>query len=232
VFLKEATSSAIYGAPKYLYYVKTSAIPGNIPPTTDNTAPNLLFWNTADNIIYRFVANVITPIYRIHDFAVDTYTNYYIATNGNDTTGFGTKERPWRSLYKATQNVTEANSRINIKLGIYLEKNKCNLSVGVSILGEGKSNSIIKTNYSNYASDGLIYLLSSNYNTNGNQLIKDIGFDGLNFASKNCIYINRRGGVSIINCDFKNFYGSAITLWGTNLGETQEEPEIYCENNN
>jgi len=92
VYSKVPTGTATYGAPKYLYYVKTSATPGNIPPPTDNTAPNLLFWNTADNIIYRFVANVITPIYRIHGFGIinpepvipELPTRIYVSVTGND----------------------------------------------------------------------------------------------------------------------------------------------------
>lgn len=219
VFLKVATSSATYGAPKYLYYVKTSATPGNIPPPTDNTAPNLLFWNTADNIIYRFVANVITPIYRIHAFAVDTYTNYYIATNGNDTTGEGTISSPWRSLYKATQTVTAIDSRINIAAGTYLENHKCNLAVGVSVSGAGDEYTIIKSNYSNSTySNGVLTLYSAVTNTPGNQSISGITFDGNNETCYRPIVVQNRGNVLIHDCTFKDFKDSPAVF----LGESYE----------
>jgi len=221
VYPKTITSTATFGAPKYLYYIKTSSVAGNIPPSTDNTAPNLLFWNTADNIIYRFVANVITPIYRIHAFSDIDLNQYFIATNGNDTTGTGTRSKPWRSLYKATSTVITAGNIINVAAGTYLENKKCSVAVGVSIKGDGKTNTVIICKYNSGATNygvlpASLDLQSATAGTNGNQYIAHLTLNGSGLTAIRAITVKNRGNVEIYDCIIKDFYAGGISFYSQN----------------
>ena len=62
---------------------------------------------------------------------------WYISTNGNDQHGNGSINDPWQTLYKATSTVTKPGDIIHVMEGIYVEKARSILAVGVSKEGDG-----------------------------------------------------------------------------------------------
>ena len=113
-------------------------------------------------------------------FLQNSYADtYYISPTGNDVTGNGSITNPWRSLYKATSNITIAGNIIHVNAGVYIETKQIVLAVGVSIEGDGVS-SVIKS----YLTEDWKELLSlrSAEGTNGNQHISNLKFDGQNLS--------------------------------------------------
>jgi flagellar basal body-associated protein FliL len=68
---------------------------------------------------------------------------FYVSTTGSDTTGNGSQVSPWKTLAKATATVASGNT-IHVNAGTYTE-GACFLKAGVSIEGDGKSNTLIKS---------------------------------------------------------------------------------------
>ena len=68
---------------------------------------------------------------------INSGMKYYIATNGNDTTGNGSLITPYRSLYKCSQVATSTGDSIIIGAGRFIEIHNCLISEGVSVRGKG-----------------------------------------------------------------------------------------------
>jgi len=101
---------------------------------------------------------------------------YYISPLGSNLTGDGTSGKPWKTLYKATANVTNAGSKIHVNAGTYTETRQCNLAAGVSIEGDGSATTIIK---STLIGQWSVFLsLESPQDANGNQSISGVTLDG------------------------------------------------------
>jgi len=160
-------------------------------------------------------------------------TNYYVAKNGNDTSGNGSLIKPFRMPSKAASVAITSGDVINIAAGIYQDNNYCDLAIGVNMTGAGKTLTIIRTSYVYEASPttpsyGYIRLYSSTI-TNGNQSVSGIGFDGLGVAYR-AITVYKRGSVSVNNCDFKNFKASAVIFFNT-ANNSMDEPIAYVSGN-
>jgi Right handed beta helix region len=154
-------------------------------------------------------------------------TTYYISPSGNDATGTGTINNPWKTLKKATATVNTSGDIIHVNSGTYTEIQQCILAVGVSIEGEGIT-SIIK---STYVADfeGILKLFSP-IGTNGNQHISFIKFDGSNRLNKRGIDVEGRSNVSINNITMVDFDDDGIIFNGNN-SYTSAEPTIYATGN-
>ena len=109
-------------------------------------------------------------------FTISQAATYYISPSGNDATGTGTAANPWRTLAKATSTVTAAGNIIHVTAGTYTETQQINLAVGVSIEGEGATTTIINSTVTGQWS--LFLSLDSPQDTNGNQSISGVTFDG------------------------------------------------------
>jgi len=155
-------------------------------------------------------------------------TTYYIDPSGSDITGTGAIGNPWKTLYKATSTVSGAGDIIHVNAGTYLETLQCSLAVGVSIEGDGVT-SVIQSTYD----DGTIFhfgaglLLVSGVNTNGNQHISNVKFDGRNLAQDFAVDVKGRNNVEIYNCTFQNFYQSGIIMTGQ-LDNALAPPLVYA----
>ncbi len=145
--------------------------------------------------------------------------NYYISPVGNNITGDGSAGKPWKTLFKATSNVTAAGSTIHVNAGTYTETKTSNLRAGVNLEGDGATTTIIKgavaTSYTS-----LIELQSPD-RTNGNQSISKITFNGQYVSEANhktwlAIWITGRSNVSIHDCVIKNFYWRGVIFNGIN----------------
>jgi hypothetical protein len=160
---------------------------------------------------------------------------YYISPSGNDATGYGTINNPWKSLFKACNNVTSSGSTIHVNSGTYIETEQCNLSVGVSIEGEGRTSNIkFHRDWGQGAWNNCsILLLSSSEGTNGNQSISNLKLDGeygTNASFGSCaILVKKRSNVKLHDLNVVNFFRSGITFAGANSQYT--EPAIYAKGN-
>jgi parallel beta-helix repeat protein len=140
---------------------------------------------------------------------------FYISPTGNDATGTGALINPWKTLFKATSTVNNAGDTIFVLAGSYQEKFVCYLSPGVNLLGEGKDRVHISDTFVYRYSQERTYLLQLNSatNTNGNQQISGIDFDGLS-KSPCAILVNKRNNVEIHHNNFKNYYNEGVDFNG------------------
>lgn len=151
-------------------------------------------------------------------------TVWYIDPSGSDITGNGTFSNPWRSLYKATSNVTAFGDVIHVNAGSYDEVYKCLLSVGVSIEGAGEElvtiNSVVQDTQGTIA-------LASPQGTLGSQHISGISMDG-GFTAHSAIWVAGRSNVQIYDCSFTNFFSRGVTFVGNLI---DAEPTYYAIRN-
>jgi len=148
-------------------------------------------------------------------------TDFYISTSGSDVTGKGSKASPWRTLKFACTMVPDSHGHtIQLTSGTFVET-QITVPPGVSILGAGKDQTIIKadpTFYFNpaepgFGTDKFLLNLSSSEPTNGNQSIKNFTVDGDGKKLHGAIYVKNRSNVLIegIKVQYTNFTG--IWLW-------------------
>ena len=158
---------------------------------------------------------------------------YYVATNGSDAAA-GDVGHPWKTLSYACTRVKTPGSIIHIKTGVYLEKKECILAAGVSVEGEGATNTIIKSDFVYSSSPtsfshALLILKSTTVNTNGNQHISGIGFDGTHTCYR-AITAYYRGNVTVKDCAFKDFRASAVLFFNAHYTNITE-PSTYVSGN-
>jgi parallel beta-helix repeat protein len=154
-------------------------------------------------------------------------TTYYISPTGNDVTGTGTMQNPWRTLSKATNTVTTSGNTIFLLPGIYNETVQSGLAVGVN-LDAADTNAIVRSTLS--AQFSSMVRLSSPEGTSGNQFVRNIKFDGTNRRTSWGVNVAGRSNVSIYNCVFRNFQETAVNWSGRDDG-IQTPPSIYATGN-
>lgn len=156
---------------------------------------------------------------------------FYISPSGNDAAN-GSVATPWKTLSKATGTVTEGI--IHVNAGTYTESQTLNLAVGVSIEGDGAATTIIKSTASNQWSSFL--QLESGQNTNGNQSISGISFDGgytteSNYKTWIAIWVIGRSNVKVFNCKFIGYYASANIFDGFDATDPLSDPGVTATGN-
>lgn len=159
---------------------------------------------------------------------------YYISPSGNDATGDGSATKPWKTLYKATISVTTAGSVIRVNAGTYSETQKSNLAKGVSIKGDGSAVTIIKSSVTGQWSVFLI--LESPQDSNGNQEISGITFDGQYVSESNYktwwgILVGGRSNVSIHDNRIINFKDRGVVFDGNDANDPHSDPGHYATGN-
>lgn len=162
-------------------------------------------------------------------------TKRYFATTGSDATGAGTNGNPYATLFKAVGSAS-AGDTVHGKAGTYVQSAvQVAVPVGVTIEGEGTGATKIILTYFlpgfNGFNNAAIQLVSTIPNTNGNQSIYDIWFDGNNFGCFAGILVRARGNVTIRNCKFTNFGITAINLNGKTGQGTGEPPAGFAVGN-
>lgn len=156
---------------------------------------------------------------------------YYIDPTGVDDAGRSglTIATAWATLSYACTRVTNAGDTIYVNAGTYTETARSVLSVSVSIMGAGKTLSIIKYTYANTTwSNACIVLESATEGTLGNQSISHLTIDGETTAYHG-ILVGRRSNVSLHDLVMVDFRYNAINIRGSYVNET--EPTIYATNN-
>ena len=155
----------------------------------------------------------------------------YLSVSGNDVTGNGSTGRPYATLSKASTEASNGDV-IYFTSGTYYDSLKSFIPVGVSIDGAGRD---LVTIYSTYIKnlnsyDYWINLNSSTENTNGNQFIRNVTFDGSNTSCVRGIIITARGNVAIYNCRIQNFKLAGV-YWRGSLHGYGQEPKNYAVGN-
>ncbi len=156
-----------------------------------------------------------------------TGVSYYISPTGDDATGTGAMDRPWKSLAKATATVSQPGATIRILPGSYLETSQSRLAVGVSIEGSGPNSVIRSTLSQNFTP---IIQAASPEGTNGNQSIRRFTLDGNNLTTVWGIHISGRSNVSIHDMTITNFHNTGVIFGGKPGGEPGA-PGIYARGN-
>jgi len=138
-------------------------------------------------------------------------TTYYVATTGSNS-NTGTSTSPWLNLSYACSRITTSGDIIHINAGTYNESTISNLAVGVSIEGDNKSTTIIRSNLTSVGSYTIL-LSSSLSNTNGNQHISNLTLRSTtSYAAYAAIGVLKRGNVEIYNCDIIDFNYYAVAF--------------------
>jgi uncharacterized repeat protein (TIGR02059 family) len=130
-------------------------------------------------------------------------TTYYIDPSGNNSNN-GSSVSPWQTLAFACSKVTVSGDIIHVNAGTYTISSQISVPVGVSIEGEGMATTTIISAVTGSSSPTLS-LVSSTDNTNGNQHISGIYFNGNNRTTYCAIFVRARSNVSIYDCTFINY---------------------------
>ncbi len=153
---------------------------------------------------------------------------YYISPSGNDVTGDGSSGSPWRSLYRATSEVTTAGSTIFVREGTYTETSQSQLAAQVNIEGTGAGSIITSTTLTDKP---IIRASSAIEGGIGNQTISNLYFDGADTTAFSAIYVVARSNVTIHHCTFVNFLRNGVIFAGRITSSSQFPPDVYSENN-
>ncbi len=160
-----------------------------------------------------------------------TYTSiFYVSTSGSDSSGLGTLGSPWKTLNKACASVSQIGSLIHVTAGTYWETLPCNLSVGVSIEGDGAVSQIMSSKKSTYILDGAITLASSTEGTDGRQSISSLKLNGNGLAGDNAIVVHGRSNVKLHDLTIIDFYANAVQFDGR-VGPWGTVPATYATGN-
>ncbi|MFN8250507.1 MAG: tandem-95 repeat protein [Ferruginibacter sp.] len=173
--------------------------------------------------------NLLLLPFLLLSFFLAGATTWYISPAGNDATGNGTAANPWRTLFKATSTVTTTGDIIHVNAGTYTETLQCVLAPGVSIEGDGRTVTTIRSTITN----DFIEMLNcrSAMGTNGNQHITGLKFDGQN-STWALIRIGGRSNFEIYNCDFVDAKIHGVTFASRNTDDNDPGfPATYCTGN-
>jgi hypothetical protein len=164
-------------------------------------------------------------------------TIYYIDPNGNDTSGNGSSTFPWSTLSNACAKVTSPGDVIFINPGVYADNNRCNLAIGVTICGAGKSFVTIKSAYNGDYTSGYIFRVTTSANPvpHGHNDISGFTLDGSNKALNTGINISGTDYITIHDMKFQHIKTTAINLagwdgWASYNAATVNPPATYGYN--
>lgn len=159
---------------------------------------------------------------------------FYVSTTGNDAAN-GSKATPWKTLGKAFSTVTSGNT-IHVNAGTYTQATQLNLPVGVSLEGDGKDVTIIKSSITGDWST--LLNIESGSVTNGNQTITGITFDGQYVSESNYktwigVWNTFRSNVVMDGCKIINFYDRGVIYNGNgdNRSTIPVDPGVYTTGN-
>ena len=161
-------------------------------------------------------------------------TTYYVSPAGNDATGTGTLANPWKTLKKATGTVTASGNIIHLIAGTYTETQNSSLAVGVSLEGEGIASTVIISTITGQWSE--LLSLNSGQDTNGNQSISGIAFEGgyvneTTYKTWIAIWVTGRSNVLIHDCKITNFKDRGVIFDGNDVTDPITDPGHYATGN-
>ncbi len=186
------------------------------------------FNNATDMVEKNRMRMILSVILVIVSITVTAQT-FYIDPSGDDVTGNGSADYPWKSLYKACQVASMRGNIIHINPGTYVENTTCLLAPGVSIVGSDAKKCIITSTSLTTQFTAIINALSSE-GTDGNQSISNLTFDGNNETIAQAFNIRGRSDFSIHDCIFEDFNYVAV-YWSGRGDVTDAAPDIWATGN-
>jgi gliding motility-associated-like protein len=163
-------------------------------------------------------------------------TDYYVSTAGSDAAGNGTQGSPWRTLRFACSRVpANQGHTIRLSAGTFVEL-QMTLPPGVSIIGAGTDQTIIKSDpsfYYNPASPGfspnkiLIQVVSGSL-TLGNQSIQNLTIDGDGKRLHGAIFVKYRTNVLLKGLKVTGTNFTGIWLWDVKDSRVTEVEMKNC----
>lgn len=163
-------------------------------------------------------------------------TDYYVSTSGSDATGNGSQGSPWRTLrYACTKVPANQGHIIRLSSGTFVEL-QMTLPPGVSIIGAGAGQTILKSDpsfYYNPASPGyspnkMLIQVVSNSLTPGNQSIQDLTIDGDGKKLHGAIFVKFRTNVLIKGLKITGTNFTGIWLWDVKDSRVTEVDLVNC----
>lgn len=160
---------------------------------------------------------------------------YYVATTGNDASD-GSLATPWLTIQHAIDNVI-AGDVINVAAETYVEVGQIVIDKDLTIIGAGKTSTIIKPNedHSNWFDvnsgvtfnlskiklDGTGRVITRAINYVGNGIVNDCWFTQIKGATKyakgTVVLVNNPAAVNITNCVFDNIGRNGIRHRGSGM---------------
>lgn len=165
----------------------------------------------------------------------------YVALFGNDSTGNGSRQYPYRTITKAAA-VASSNGFIVVASGVYREVVTIALIPQCNLIGDGDV--IIDISYIQYLTansgsgnggyynvrikgNGINSYIQNNSNSINAQKYTDVFFDGVGVATQ-----NNSSSCSYLNCVFSNFSGSICFADNAshNIGNVKGCTFVNCNN--
>ena len=156
---------------------------------------------------------------------------YYVRVSGEggSNSNSGTAASPWLTLYYASTQVTSTNSIIDIGNGTFIETSQSTIAVGVSLRGKGNTSIIHSHHTGDYSY--LLSLDSGSEGTDGNQRISKLRFEGNATGCWGAIYIAARKNIEVDNCEFADFFQTAVAFNGKTAMYDPGAPTTYATGN-
>ncbi|MGI6337899.1 MAG: PKD domain-containing protein [Bacteroidales bacterium] len=157
--------------------------------------------------------------------------NYYVATNGSNSSGNGSSSNPWASVSYAlsVEGVNASGNLIYVANGTYSESSRWAPAVGLSIRGESETGTIINFTYrATGGSDAAIYYYSSSL-TNGNQSLSNMTITGSNLTATKAIWVGYRQNVELHHLTIKDFAAAGVHF--RNQVNWMTPPTTYASGN-
>lgn len=162
-------------------------------------------------LLTRLRASLIVPILLFTILSPAWATTFYVAPNGNDSTGDGSSSRPWKTLGRACSQVTTSGNTIFVNAGTYTETAQSILAVGVNI--EGPAAYPPTAIVTGTGQDPLVMVgTDAAYSDGQNQEIRYVEFLGSGYSGS-AVRVLKRHRVKIHHCHFHKF-NKAVRIAG------------------
>ena len=166
---------------------------------------------------------IVVGLSIVFAFCQSTFADiYYVTVNGNDASGNGSANNPWKTLKHASVNVPAGQGHvIQVGPGTFVENGPIEIPLGVSIEGAGVQQTIFKAVSSfyyypanpGYGTEHFLIRLSEFNPSNGNQTLKNFTINGDSKKLHGGIYVRYRDNVLIENVSVQDTNYTGIWLW-------------------
>jgi hypothetical protein len=160
----------------------------------------------------------------------------YVSTSGSDANN-GSMGSPFRTIGYAVSKVPSGQgATIQVAAGTYVENGRILVPPGVSIVGAGMSQTIIKAASSfyyhpsdpGYATDRFLVSLDGSSQTNGNQQLSGFTIDGDSKQLHAGIFVKYRDNVIISDVKVTNTNFTGIWLWDVRDSQITKSQLVNC----
>ena len=154
-----------------------------------------------------------------------TYTfikrDLYVSSSGSDTTGYGTKSKPYATLTKAYDSATSTTEATIYVMDDLNSSEKINMNANKNIVLTSENDEINKVNKAQALNEFLVNL------TSGNLTLRDIIFDGKNIEdTRGFIRVDNNVKLNILNnAIIQNFISNAASGAAIRIEGREEDIE-------